>query len=374
MAPDRLCAACTNDADCGGSPCFGDVTGHHYCGRSCAGGCPSGYACLPLQGTAGQVTQSCFPTSQTCAPAADMSTNGVDPTPAPCPPPSGGSVTLQGNNTVDRLYFGYAGDTRPGPGWNQTWPMDSYPPATQSIVNGIFTRLKDHGVEFMIDGGDHMEPYTHAQAKGHMDSYLQAASLLGKSVFMTFGNHECDNAYNTNNTSCSYPNAATLDWRMTAYMDALAKLTGATLPYYRFDVTTQAGLAVFLVVADDAWDAAQQSWLTAQLIDADKRAKYTFVSKHHPDGNTELPAFQEIANLVKQHKYTLFLTGHYHEYKHYASTPRSVIMGSGGAPLATSQSWYGYLTVMQCPDDRIQVTAYDEATGQAQETFSVQPQ
>ena len=36
-------------------------------------------------------------------------------------------------------------------------------------------------------------------------------------------------------------------------MDALKPISAK--PYYRFDVTTNSGLAVFLVVADDAWNA-----------------------------------------------------------------------------------------------------------------------
>ena len=75
--------------------------------------------------------------------------------------------------------------------------------------------------------------------------------------------------------------------------------------------------------AHDAWNQTQQDWLTAQLTDADANAKYTFVSKHHPTGNTDQPAFQQIYNLVISHKSTLFLNGHSHEYKHYNSAPRS---------------------------------------------------
>ena len=94
-----------------------------------------------------------------------------------------------------------------------------------------------------------------------------------------------------------------------------------------------------------------------------------------PDGNTDQPAFQQIYNLVTSHKYTLFLTGHSHEYKHYSSAPRAVVMGLGGAPFDNpNQQWWGYMTVMQCPDDRINVAVYDQATGNVQDQFSVPPQ
>ena len=154
-------------------------------------------------------------------------------------------------------------------------------------------------------------------------------------------------------------------------MDTLAPI--AKLPYYRFDVTTKSGLAVFLVVADDAWDAAQQSWLTTQLTDADAHAKYTFVSKHHPDGNTDHPEFQQIYDLVRKHKYTLFLTGHSHLFKRQSSDPRAMVIGCGGAPLAGGNFW-GYGTALQGTDDRIYVSIYDQATSQLTEAFSVAPQ
>src|SRR4051812_33495914 len=68
-AIDLLCRACTSDAQCGGNPCYADVSGHRYCGRPCDDGCPSGYSCAPLAGTAGQVVKTCFPDSLACASA-----------------------------------------------------------------------------------------------------------------------------------------------------------------------------------------------------------------------------------------------------------------------------------------------------------------
>ena len=63
---------------------------------------------------------------------------------------------------------------------------------------------------------------------------------------------------------------------------------------------TGSGLAVFIVIADDVWDSTQSSWLTTQLNDADTHAKYTFVSRHHPIGNTDYPDFQTIDNVVRK--------------------------------------------------------------------------
>ncbi len=284
----------------------------------------------------------------------------------PCDPPAGGSVSISGG-TVDRVYFGYTGDTR------DSSSTSNYSSTLQSTINNIYTQMGQRGVEFALDGGDHMEASNSSAARNNMADYATAAALLGKPVFMTMGNHECGTSFDA--MDCGYANAATQDFKMSAFMNQLKTTTGATSPYYRFDIQTQSGKAVFLVVADDAWNTAEQTWLTTQLTDADANAKYTFVSKHHPDGNTDQPAFQQIYDLVRAHKYTLFMTSHSHEYKRQYNDPHAVVMGLGGAPFDNpNQQWWGYLTVMQCPDDRVSVTVYDQGTGNIQDSFTVSPQ
>jgi hypothetical protein len=373
----KLCHACSSDGDCLGNPCFADQTGGHFCGAPCES-CPAGYACQPVQGTSGPVVQSCFPTGNVCtAPAgADLSASsgdggdssdlaGADFTVPNCTTPASGGVTTSGG-TVDRLFFGYTGDTRPSSN------SSSYPAGLQTTIDTIYTQMGAKGVQFALDGGDHMEASNHSDAVGNMASYQTAAAKLGKPLFMTMGNHECATSFSND---CGYSGAASSDVKMSAYMSALSTISGQSQPYYRVDIMTGSGKAVFLVVADDAWNATQQAWLTAQLTDADANAKYTFVSKHHPDGNTDQAVFQQIYDLVTSHKYTLFMTGHSHEYKHPFSNPRAVVMGLGGAPFDNpSQMWNGYLTVMQCPDDHIYVTAYDIATGNVMASFNVPPQ
>jgi hypothetical protein len=385
-ALDRLCVACSDDSQCGGNPCFGDLTGNRFCGRPCDSGCPLGYSCQPLAGTSGSVSYTCFPDSESCVtapqpeptydlagvdltipPGQDLSMPTVrrDMATVPCTPPAGGTITSSGG-TVDRLFFGYTGDTR------MTSSGTGYTSQLQLVINNIFTQMGQKGVEFAMDGGDHMEASNYSEAAACMSDYGTAAAKLGKPVFMTMGNHECAASFSND---CGYAGAATMDAKMSAYMAALKTISGQTSPYYRFDVMTRSGKAVFLVVADDAWNSTQQAWLTQQLNDADQNAKYTFVSKHHPDGNTDQPAFQQIYDLVKSHKYTLFLTGHSHEYKHQFNDHRAVVMGLGGAPFDNpNQMWWGYLTVLQCPDDSIQVTVYDQATGNLQDTWAVPPQ
>jgi len=224
-------------------------------------------------------------------------------------------------------------------------------------------------VQFAVDQGDHMFNCgsDFAGARDQMNLYVAAANLLGKTVFLTMGNHEC--SYSSSTLCSANPYGTNPNY--TAFMDALKPISAK--PYYRFDVKTNTGLAAFIVVADDAWSTEQQTWLTQQLTDADTKAKYTFVSKHHPDGNTDHPEFQQIYDLVRAHKYTLFLTGHSHLYKRQSNDARAVVMGIGGAPLAGT-TFHGYGTVVQGTDDRIYVSVYDTATGNLRDKFDVAPQ
>jgi hypothetical protein len=386
---EALCVACNTDNDCAGNPCYADKSGMHYCGAPCDS-CPAGFACLNLPGSTGQVTPTCFPTNGLCSATPvnngrdmsmpggggsdggggnhpDLAGGGPPPT---CTTPKGGTVTGAGG-TVDRLYFGYTGDTR------DMSSGSGYSSGLNSVIRGIYTSMGKLGVEFAMDGGDHMEASNQSEATACMSDYMSAAALLGKPVFMTYGNHECSQSYNSGNSCGS--NGWMTDPKSVPFMNALTQMTGATKPWYRYDIMTSSGKATFLVVADDAWGSSpggeEETWLTAQLTDADANSKYTFVSKHHPLGNSDQSYFATIYSLVMSHKYTLFLTGHSHEYKHQYSDHRSVVMGLGGAPFDNpNQMWNGYLTAMQCPDDHIYVTVYDSSTGSMMDSWNVPPQ
>jgi calcineurin-like phosphoesterase family protein len=374
-APGHLiCAFCNDDSQCGGNPCFQDVSGQRFCGAPCDS-CLPGFSCQPLAGTNGVVVKTCFPDNETCLgtpgpnqSGGDSADMAVDPGPPPdfagsANPvggiPVGGPVGPTGG-TVDRLFFGFTGDTRPD-NCGTAYPT--------MVINDIFTKMKANDVQFAVDQGDHIFNCgsDFSGARDQMNLYVNAAALLGKTVFMTMGNHEC--TYSASQLCSANPYGTNPNY--TAFMDALK--TVSAKPYYRFDVKTNTGLAVFLVVADDAWSTEQQTWLTAQLTDADANAKYTFVSKHHPDRNTDHPEFQQIYDLVRAHKYTLFLTGHSHLYKRQSTDPRAIVMGIGGAPLAGT-TYHGYGTALQGTDDRIYVNVYDSTTGNVRDKFDVAPQ
>lgn len=363
--PERLCQPCASEAECGGAACFQDVSGGRFCGSSCES-CPAGYSCQTVSDSTGRAVESCFPDTEACVTSANDLGAIVDDGSASSgdlgrtPPPAPGSVGPQGG-TVDRLFFGFTGDTRPAQCGG------AYP---TTVINRIFDGMKQQGVQFALDQGDHMFNCSggssgFAAAKQQMAFYQAASARLGAPVFMTLGNHEClgyslcnEQSYGTN------PN-------YTAFLDALSPISPK--PYYRIDIQTRSGLAVFLFVADNAWDSTQEAWLTTQLTDADRRARYTFVSKHHPEGNSDNAVFPHIYDLVRQHKYTLFLTGHSHLFKRQQNDPRALVIGCGGAPLAGGTFW-GYATAEQRSDDHIEVRIYDQATGNVMSSFEVPPQ
>jgi hypothetical protein len=281
--------------------------------------------------------------------------------------PAGGNVTTTGG-TVDRLYFAVHGDTRP-PSIGDT---ASYP---TTIINSIYNREKARNVEFALDLGDHMFSDTSTAAKAQMALYMTSTKILPKVTFMTEGNHDCASSDVICTSGSTQPN-------YQAYMSALAPISAT--PYYTFDIMTNAGLATFVIVADNSWDSTQSAWLTATLTKADTAAKYTIVARHHPIGdNTDLTTtLPEENTIIRSHKYTLFLTGHTHEYVRDTfddPSGRTLRIGNGGAPLETMPGkyalvFYGYGIIEQGVDNRLYFTGYDEATDSPQVSWSVAPQ
>src|SRR5579871_4448752 len=260
----------------------------------------------------------------------------------PAPPPtgtvgpSGGSVSL--------LHFGLTGDTRP-PSCEDTagYPTD--------VIDNIADRFQSRAVQFALDLGDHMYVCNNdlPTAQAQMSLYMQATTRYGGTWFMTMGNHEC------------YGGPCLLGSQQANYvasMQALAPI--ANSPYYRFDVETMHGRAAFVIVADNAWDQTQASWLDAALADADGSATYTIVARHHPPGDTSVSTNADSLAIIRNHKFALLLTGHSHLYKHPTTDGgRDLILGTGGAPLIAGGAFWGYAVVDQQADGTLQVTVHD---------------
>jgi len=237
---------------------------------------------------------------------------------------------------VDRLWFATTGDTRPAE-CDQT---NAYPKAAIAQIAAAMKALR---VQFTLDLGDHMYVcnQSDAEARQQMGFYMEAIAQGPSVWWMTMGNHECG--------SSAYPYACFIggppDANFSAYMAALRR----PLPYYANDVQTSLGLARFVVIADDSWNATQAAWLRDTLTDADARATYTIVARHHPVQGTRT-GVPEILSVLQQHKYAMILTAHNHEYQHDSATwqGRSAVVGLGGA----GGKW-GFGTVLQASDRRL---------------------
>ena len=265
--------------------------------------------------------------------------------------PAGGTVTL--------LHFGITGDTRP-PNCEDT---ANYPTA---IISGIADALKAKGAQFVVDEGDHMFVCNSSLpiARAQMALFTQATARFGGTWFMTMGNHECwRGPCLLNSTSANY----------VAFMSSLAPISAK--PYYAFNVETQLGRAAFIIIADNAWDGAQQTWLQQALTTADRDARYTFVFRHHPEGDTSVTTNAAVMSIIRQHKFSMFISGHAHEYKHQPNVDsgRDVVLGLGGAPLLGTATWNGYALIDEQTDGRLKVTVFDLSGGTLRDTWYALP-
>jgi hypothetical protein len=268
--------------------------------------------------------------------------------------PSGGTVNL--------LHLGLTGDTRPASCTQLGQATQDYP---TTVINSIADAFQAHAVDTVLDLGDHMYVCNNdpTDAQTQMGLYMAATKHYTGTWFMTMGNHECTG------TPCL---AGSTNANYQAYMAALAPIS--TKPYYRVDVQTSKGLVSLVVVADNAWDSTQASWLQSTLTATDTQATYTLVARHHPIGDSSVSTNSEIEQMVLSHKFSLFLTGHSHEYRHSTSNGgRSIVLGIGGAPLLASGSFHGYALVEQQASGQLAVSVYDIATNMMVDSWSVGP-
>lgn len=285
----------------------------------------------------------------------DLASSQPDLAPTEGVGPRGGSIQL--------LRFGFTGDTRPA----ACDDTGGYPSA---IIGSIFNRMRAADVQFALDLGDHVFVCQGdlSVANAQMNLYMQAARKLGKTLFMTMGNHECSDSAVCIAGALEKP-------QFQAYMAALAPISA--LPYYSVDVQTSLGLARFVFVADNSWSDTQKTWLEATLADADTRARYTFVMRHHPLGDSDFSLSSTIEAVIRAHKYTLLLTGHSHTFRvdtDHDPSGRAFVIGTGGAPLRSGSTWYGYGIVEQQPDGDLALRVYDEASGVQMYATTITPQ
>jgi hypothetical protein len=305
---------------------------------------------LPVWTQPGQQKVECAATFDATQPPVKFSVLATITAAPPSVGPDGG--------TVDLLDFTLTGDTRP-PFCDLTF---LYP---QQIIRTEVLQMTALAPQFALDLGDHMFVCTEsaATANAQMQLYVNALSGFSKPFFMTMGNHECLLS------DCS-GTVGTLDANYQAYLAALKQVSKHDLPYYQLDFHTRLGLARILFVADNVQSAQQQAWLDSAMAEADRTAKYTIVAKHHPVTGSRMGplwAWQTIS----QHKYTLLLTAHSHDYAHdtAALAGRSVICGLGGA----SSTATGFCRVVQLESGDLRLIRYD-LSGNPLDSWSVGPQ
>src|SRR5207248_158903 len=137
------------------------------------------------------------------------------------------------------------------------------------------------------------------------------------------------------------------------FMTRMMNPSGFTNPYYDVKLAAQDGswTAKIVVIAANAWDSAQSSWLDAALADP---TTYTFVVRHESAYASTAPGVTPSEAIINRHPFTLKIVGHTHTYAHYASS-KEVICGNGGAPLTSGRN-YGFAIVERLASGVLQFT------------------
>jgi hypothetical protein len=318
-------------------------------GQTCqANGCYGGWWC-------DTAACHCSRPPTTCGGSGNTGGGGVDGGGFVGPPPTG-TVGPNGG-TVSRLYFAVVGDTRPAN------PDDTANYPTQ-IITKIYADIEAMSPrpQFVLTTGDYMFASPSGnQAQAQIALYTQAAQqFTGGPIFADMGNHEC--------TGATASNCATMmTSNYQAYLNALVKPLGKTQPYYTVDFndTNGAWTAKLIIVACNAWDQTQSSWLQGELA---KQTTHTFISRHEPTGTTAGPCVSDMDNLLRQSTYDLLIVGHSHTFAHYNAN--EVIIGNGGAPISGGTP-YGYATIEQLVGGGFLVTQYDYSTAVPLSSFTV---
>jgi predicted phosphodiesterase len=357
--PAFLCKACSSDADCGNpaNRCLDLSGGGVACGTDCsASSCPAGYLCASVTGGG----RNCIPSSGQCPTAGpcnggcangwscDQANNVCVPpgdagAPPDGPPAHVGPWPQQDGDVLDlgdlgMLRFTVAGDTRP------TDPGGAYPIAT---ITHIMQLMDEKQPSFGVFLGDYIyvSPANYTQAAQQMSWFLGARANFRPELYYVLGNHE---AYNGN---------------ADAYH---ALMTNAN--YYALFGQTAKGSVKLIVLADTRWEPNyQKPFVLAQLA---KPTTYTFVVHHYPTYASSDPSDGDIKATLAGQPITLELAGHYHLYE---QRNRVITVGNGGAPLADSSDFFGFLVVELQADGSVTGTAIREDTGLPVDTFTVSP-
>jgi predicted dithiol-disulfide oxidoreductase (DUF899 family) len=263
---------------------------------------------------------------------------------------------------VDNLVFAVVGDSRPP----TIDDVAGYPTSQITKIFEDIAALRPLPA-FVIGTGDYQfaSTGTRSTASQQLAIYAKARMAYPGPFFPAMGNHECTGGTSSN----CVPGADGVTPNLAAFITTLLAPIQKRAPYYAIQVNAadRSWTSKFVFVAANAWGDDQQAWLAATLA---QRTTYTFVIRHEPhDAANAPPGVSGSETLLAQHPFTLSIVGHTHTYAHYKDSPKEVIFGNGGAPLAYSGKDYGYGLFSRRSDGAIEVDAIDWQTGRADASF-----
>jgi hypothetical protein len=200
-----------------------------------------------------------------------------------------------------------------------------------------------------------------SQAGREIDLFMQARAKFPGVLLPAMGNHECTGETASN---CGLGNKNGFTQSYTAFVERMLWPIHETLPYYRvaFDADDRSWTSKVVVIAANAWDEAQASWLEAALS---VPTTYTFVVRHEPDEAKTAPGTVPSGLILDRHPFTLEICGHTHTYSHEKNR---IVIGNGGAPLSGDKG-YGFGLVQRRVDGVLVVDEVDLETGQTDPAF-----
>jgi hypothetical protein len=410
MVGPAPCTPCVSDSNCMGQICaqFG---GDSFCAPSCADvPCYQDSACTVLTSAEGNQVRVCVPvvamcgmvtplpdasmtTTGSCGPLAgptvsagchscrvgvgDCQVNGCyggwfcntqlnrcqsPPNPASCGDggvldsgieldagaPPDGSINASGG-TLSELRFAIVGDTRPA-------SQDDTPGYPTAIIDEIWADIRIEHPQFAISTGDYVfaRP-TGTEADAQLVLYLQARATYSGFVYPAMGNQECS-GFTTSNCGPGTADGITNNYQ--AYLNRMLVPLGPVNPYYTvsFSAADSSWTAKFVIIAANAWNDTQGTWLETQLSTP---TTYTFVVRHE-GSSAHAPGVAPSEAIIERHPLTLRICGHTHTLD-FSTTNKELIVGNGGAPLSSSVN-YGYALAERASSGVVTFYGIDYAT------------
>jgi len=263
------------------------------------------------------------------------------------------------------LNFAIVGDTRPA----RVDDLAGYPTA---VITKIWQDIAATNTPFAVTTGNYMfASPAGTTAAPQLALYLQAQANFKGPVFHAMGNDECTGLASSN---CGPGNPDGLTSNYKAFMSNMLP-PGHKLPYYvvNFHGPSNKWTAKFVILAGNAWSAAQAAWLDRALS---VPTTYTFIVRNPPIGEATAPCLAakgagNADTIISKHPYTLLIVGHTHTYAYNASQ-KEVVVGNGGAPLSGSVN-YGYVLATQLTNGKMKFSECDYITTMPTSSFTVSP-